>query len=102
MEINNIVIVSLASPREKVWGQLTGMRIEGVTIRGIELGSFDDFIRQVASRDENTMGMTEVFYPMHRVERIMADEPCGSLPSLSQRFSKTTGMDIQEYLRAQS
>jgi hypothetical protein len=41
MEINNIVIVSLASPKEKIWGQLLQLNIQGVTLRGIEINSFD-------------------------------------------------------------
>jgi hypothetical protein len=42
--------------------------------------------------------MTSVFYPMHRVERITADEPSGSLPSLAERFRRKVGLTIQEYL----
>jgi len=98
VEINNIVIVNLTSPREKVWGRLVGLKTEGVTIRGIGLDSFDDFVRQVVSREEIAVGMTEVFYPMHRVERVAIDEPCGSFPSLSERFHNLVGMSIQEYL----
>jgi hypothetical protein len=32
------------------------------------------------------------------VERIMVDEPSGSIPSLSQRFQAKVGLTIQEYL----
>ena len=98
MEINNIVIVSLASPKEKIWGQLLQLDAQGVTVRGIEINSFDDFVRQIVDREECTVGMTQVFYPMHRVERVALDESCGSIPSLSDRFHNLVGLSLQEYL----
>jgi hypothetical protein len=98
MEINNIVIVSLTSPKEKMWGQILLLETQGVTVRGIDLESFDDFIRQVIKQEETAVGLNTVFFPMHRLERIMVDEPSGSIPSLSQRFHAKVGLTIQEYL----
>jgi len=98
MRTNSIVIVSLASPKDKVWGQLLALDVAGITVRGIELDSFDDFIRQIVSEEEATVGMTTVFYPMHRVERIALDEPSGTLPSLADRFRQKVGLTIQQYL----
>jgi hypothetical protein len=98
VEINNIVIVSLITPKEKVWGQLLLLETKGVTVRGIELDAFDDFIRQVIKQEETAVGLNTVFFPLHRVERIMVDEPSGSIPSLSQRFHAKVGLTVQEYL----
>lgn len=98
MEINNIVIVSLTAPKEKMWGQILRLETQGVTVRGIDLESFDDFIRQVIKQEETAVGLNTVFFPMHRVERIREDEPSGSIPSLSQRFHAKVGLTIQEYL----
>jgi hypothetical protein len=98
MEINSIVIVSLAGPKEKVWGQLVTLHSAGVTVRGIAIESFDDLLRQIINREDTSVGMATVFFPMHRVERIASDEPSGSLPSLSDRFYQKTGVTIQEYL----
>jgi hypothetical protein len=98
MEINTIVIVSLTAPKDKIWGQLLALESSGVTVRGLELDSFDDFIRQIVNQEEATVGMATVFYPMHRVERIAWDEPSGSLPSLSDRFRDKVGITIQQYL----
>jgi hypothetical protein len=102
VETNTIIIVSLTSPKEKVWGQLLGMNSAGITLRGIDLDSFDDFLRQLLDREEATVGMATVFYPMHRVERIAQDEPSGSLPSLADRFRAKIGLTIQEYLGLES
>ncbi len=98
MEINSIVILSLTAPKEKIWGQLAGLNSAGVTVRGIELESFDDFLRQIMVQEEATVGLATVFYPIHRVERIALDEPSGSLPSLADRFRGKVGISIQEYL----
>lgn len=98
VEINSIVIVSLTAPKEKIWGQLLALSAAGVTVRGIELDSFDDFVRQILDQEEATVGMAVVFYPMHRLERIAVDEPSGTIPSLADRFRQKVGLTIQEYL----
>jgi len=98
MDTNDIVIVSLVSPREKIWGQLLRLEPQGVTVRGIEITSFDDFMRQIVTQEEMIVGMTTVFYPMHRVECVAKDESSGTLPSLGERFHRRVGQSIQEYL----
>jgi len=98
MEINSFVIVSLASPKEKIWGQLLALDAAGVTVRGMDLGSFDDFVRQILAQEESTVGLAVAFYPMHRVERVAMDEPSGSIPSMADRFRHKVGVTIQEYL----
>jgi hypothetical protein len=98
MQVNSIVIVSLISPKEKMWGQLLLLESKGVTVRGIELEAFDDFIRQVVKQEETAVSLDTIFFPMHRLERIALDEPSGSIPSLAQRFHSKVGLTIQEYL----
>ncbi len=98
MELNSVVIVSLHDPKEKIWGQLVALNQAGVTVRGIDLNSFDDFLRQVLNPEEAAVGLATIFYPMHRVERIALDEPKGEIPSLSQTFCRKVGMTLLEYL----
>jgi hypothetical protein len=98
VEPNSIVILSLTAPKGKIWGQLVRLDSAGVTMRGIDLFSFDDFVRQILDQEKGAVGMAMAFYPMHRVERIAADEPSGNLPSLADRFRKNVGISIQEYL----
>lgn len=98
MELSSIVIVSLRDPKEKVWGQLVALTPAGVTVCGIDLNSFDDFLRQVRSPEEAQVGLATIFYPMHRVERIALDEPKGEIPSLSQTFRAKIGLTLVEYL----
>lgn len=98
MEPNSIVIVSLQTPKEKLWGSLVSMNVSGVTLRGIDLNSFDDFIRQVMDPEGERIGLPTLFFPMQRIERVALDEPHGSIPSLSERFEQRVGRSIQDYL----
>lgn len=98
MEPNSIIILSLHDPKEKIWGQLVALTQAGVTVRGIDLNSFDDFIRQVRHPEGQPVGLATIFYPMHRVERIALDEPKGEIPSLTQTFHAKVGMALTEYL----
>lgn len=98
MEPNSIILLNLQSPKEKLWGELVSMNAAGVTIRGIDLNSFDDFIRQVLDPEGDRVGLPTLFFPMQRVERIALDEPHGSIPSLAGRFEQKVGRSLRDYL----
>ncbi|MGH9778992.1 MAG: hypothetical protein ACRD5I_11335 [Candidatus Acidiferrales bacterium] len=98
MDLKSIVVVSLHDPKEKIWGQLVALSQAGLTVRGIDVNSFDDFIQQVKRPEEAQVGLATIFYPMHRVERIALDEAKGSIPSLAQTFERQVGRKLNEYL----
>jgi hypothetical protein len=98
MELNSIVVVSLHTPKEKVWGILLSMNPSGVTIRGIDLNSFDHFVRQVNEPENERVGLPTVFFPMNRIERIALDEPSGAIPSMAEIFQRKIGRSLSEYL----
>jgi hypothetical protein len=98
MEPNSIVVVSLHSPKEKLWGQLLAINVAGITMRGIDLNSFDHFVSQINSDEAECTGLPTVFFPMTRVERIALDEPSGSIPSLSELFARKIGRPLADYL----
>jgi hypothetical protein len=98
VEPHSIVIVSLHTPKEKLWGELLQLQAAGVTLRGIDLNSFDDFVHQVIEPDGARVGLPTVFLPMQRIERISLDEPTGALPSLNELFTKKVGSSLKEYL----
>jgi hypothetical protein len=97
-EKSSLVIVNLVNPREKFFGVLTSLSPAGVTMRGINLDSFDDWIRQVAKDEEPSLDLITMFVPLFRVERIFLDEASGQIKSFSQRFADTVGTSIQKYL----
>jgi hypothetical protein len=98
MELYSIVVVSLHSPKEKLWGELVALHPAGVTLRGIDLNSFDDFIHQVRDPEGDRVGLPTVFFPMARIERMSLDEAHGSIPSLAEIFAHKTGYSLKEYL----
>ncbi len=98
MEPHSIVVVSLHSPKEKLWGELVTLQLAGITIRGIDLNSFDDFIRQVLHPEGERVGLPTLFFPMSRVERIALDEPSGSIASLAETFERRAGFSLRESL----
>jgi hypothetical protein len=90
-QAGTMVVVTLANPREKFWGAILTLRVEGLSVRGIELASFEDLVAMVKEGEPFSLGV--VFFPMHRVERMELDLPDGGIPSLSQRFNTKTGLD---------
>lgn len=84
-----LVIVYLASPREKFWGMLLNISPAGLSVRGLDLNSFDDFLALLRAGEPASPG--EVFFPMHRLERIEVDASNGDVPSIADRFQIATG-----------
>lgn len=91
------VLVNLQNPREKVWGILLAIQASGITVRGIDLNSFDDWSRSVG-RGDSEMGLSTMFLPIHRVERVNEDESVGSVRSLAYLFEERVGKDVWTYL----
>lgn len=89
------VIVVLHSPREKCWGLLDEINAAGISLRGVDLNAFDDWVRAVA-HDEPFFGFADVFFPLWRVERISRDESAGGIPSLAEQFTQRTGRELSE------
>ncbi len=86
-----LVIVTLGNPREKFWGAILHLAAEGLSLRGVDVASFDDLALQIKSGEPFTSGV--VFFPMHRLERMELDLPEGNILSLAQRFAEKTGQD---------
>jgi hypothetical protein len=95
---NSIVIISLHTPKEKIWGILLDIYPSGVTIRGIDLNSFDHFVSEINQLDAERVGLPTIFFPMNRVERISLDEPSGAIPSMAEIFERKIGRSLSEYL----
>jgi len=70
----------------------------GVTIQGVDINGFDDWLRQVVEAEPALLQLSTVFFPMHRIERIALDEPSGDIPSTEQRFHQRVGISLVEYL----
>ncbi len=93
-----VVLVTLGNPREKFWGAILGLTGQGLSLSGIELGSFEDLVAMIKAGDPASFGV--VFFPMHRIERVELDLSDGNVPSLSQRFAAKTGLSPASVLIA--
>src|ERR1700741_2730289 len=98
MDPHSIVVLSLHSPKEKIWGELLVISPAGITLRGVDLNSFDHFIRQINEPDGERVGVPTLFFPMTRVERVTLDEPAGSIPSMDELFARKVGRRLIDYL----
>ena len=98
MDKGSIVTLNLANPSEKYWGRLEELGTTGVTVRGLNLASFEDWVRDLVYEDGSALGLTTVFFPMHRIERMALDEPVGQLESMSQSFERRVGKSVLEFL----
>ena len=96
-----VVLVNLQNPREKFWGVLMSDQANGLTLCGIDLNSFEEWSRSVA-RGETEMGLSTVFFPIHRVERVNRDETIGGSQSLAEVFESRSGTDIWAHLGIKS
>jgi hypothetical protein len=93
------ITLVLHSPREKCWGVLERIDAAGVFLRGIDLNAFDDWTRAVA-HDEPFMGLSDLFFPMWRVERVARDESAGGVPSLAEQLEQRTGRSLKDVFQS--
>lgn len=91
-----IVLLTLNSPREKFWGAILDISPAGVSVRGVDLNSFEE-ITGMLRANEPVMPAT-VFFPLNRVERIELELTNGPIPSLSDRFISRSGRRAEEFL----
>jgi hypothetical protein len=97
-----VVIVNLVNPKEKFFAVLLALSAAGLTIRGVNLDSFEDWVRELAHDEEPGIGMVTMFVPMFRVERIFLDEPAGAIRSYQQRFEEIAGLTVRDYLEREA
>jgi hypothetical protein len=100
-DASSMVIANLVNPKEKFFGVLVALSPAGITLRAINLDSFDDWLRQIAKGDESNLDLITMFVPLFRVERIFLDEPSGAIKSYAQRFEEVVGMTVHQYLNLQ-
>jgi hypothetical protein len=98
MEAGTLVLVHLVAPREKYWGVLVTLSPAGLTLRGLELEMFEEWARQQRPGSDPELGVTTLFVPLHRVEKIFEDARIGSVASYAERFFEIVGRDVREVL----
>ncbi len=94
-------ILYLKDPRERFWGLVHALDDAGIVMQGVDLDSFDSWLRQVAEGGEAPSPAT-VFFPLLRVEKLMVDVASGSIPSLHDLFVRRMGRPLSEFLGLES
>lgn len=94
IEEGALVVVCCSGPKEKLWGVVLRLDHVGVALRGLDLDSVEDWLRQEISEGEALIGPSTVFLPTHRVERIYLDESSGAAAGIGDRYRTATGMDV--------
>lgn len=100
--VGHCVVIYLGSPREQVFGMLLEMNASGVVVRGLSVGSVDDWLRELNpdwAEASAGYGLATTFYPMHRVEKLSLDEPSFGAPPIHERFLQRTGFTFAEFIR---
>jgi hypothetical protein len=98
MRPNSIVVINLQSPKERFFGRLIEISSAGATVRGIDLNAFDDWMNHINRHEESGVQPTTIFFPLHRVEKIILDEGIGAIPSLSDTFLTKVGTSVEDHL----
>jgi hypothetical protein len=98
---DSIVLVYLREPKERVWGILRRLDAVGVTVEGFDVDGFDAWLRAVVAGADGGEQMSEIFFPMPRVERILLDRPSAGVPALAERFAERMGLSVLDYLGRQ-
>jgi hypothetical protein len=92
------VVLYLQEPKEKIWGLLIALLPAGIVVRGLDLRTFEDWMRQEARGDEPALGLVTLFYPMGRVERMERDESVGPIEGYADRFRREVGRSVAQVL----
>ena len=95
---DDLVVVILQSPRERLWGRLLGLDAAGIALRGLDLIPWEEVLTLVRTDQADQVALGTRFLPMHRVEAMYLDEPSSGVPSLAETFHERTGQDATTYL----
>ncbi|OQY27415.1 MAG: hypothetical protein B6244_10610 [Candidatus Cloacimonetes bacterium 4572_55] len=95
--MNSLVCVYLQNPREKFFGRLHELSVQGVQFVGIDIKSFDDWCYELVEEDEKNIFPSALYVPSWRIEKIVLDESQGVLKSFSENFYQRTDQKIELY-----
>ncbi len=97
LKVPSIVIAYLKEPRARYWGMLRSLDATGIVMQGIDLDSFDEWVRQVAD-GQDAPQLSTAFFPLLRVEKVLLDAPSGPIPALHEHFRRRVGRSLEEFL----
>jgi hypothetical protein len=90
----HFVLAHLVTPSEKFFGRLEEMSPMGFVLRGVNVESFEDWLRDFARGERDGMGLVTMFVPLHRLERMFLDERVGGVESYREVFERRVRRSI--------
>src|SRR5688572_28444980 len=96
IEIGDSVVLVVHTPREKLLGLVQDLTPSGVLVRGIDLSYFDDWCRSIVAGEPH-LPMSDHFFPMWRIERMIRDEGTEDTPSMANPHEQRTGKSLVEF-----
>lgn len=94
----SLVIVHCRDPKEKMWGVLLRLDPVGLVLRGLDLASVEDWLRQERSGDASLIEPSTSFIPTHRLVRVDLDESGAAVASFGDRYAEACGRDVRDAL----
>ncbi len=98
MESGSLVIVHCANPKEKMWGLLLRLDGTGAVVRGMDLVTVEDWLRQERAGEPALIGPSTFFIPGHRLVRIDLDESGVVVESYGDRYRQACGRAVEGVL----
>lgn len=91
-----VAVLYLANPKERIFGVVRQLDLAGIGIEGIDLESWNDWVQQWARGAEGPIVPSVQFFPMGRVEKLLADVDTEEVPSFTRQFEERTGRSLAE------
>lgn len=98
IEPEELVVVHCRNPRQRLWGVLLRLDAVGVMLRGLDINSVEDWLRQEIAGAERLVGPSTVLIPTHRIEQVTLDEASGGAPGIGQRLEAACGSNARDLL----
>ncbi|MEN6633651.1 MAG: methylmalonyl-CoA epimerase [Candidatus Polarisedimenticolia bacterium] len=91
-----IAVLYLREPRQKLFGVIRQLDTVGVGMEGLDVEAFESWVSQWSRGEEGPLVPSLQYYPLHRVEKIVADDDSADIPSFKSRFETRTGKALAE------
>ncbi|MCU0225614.1 MAG: methylmalonyl-CoA epimerase [Acidobacteria bacterium] len=93
-----LAVLYAKDPRARMVGVIRALDAVGVTLAGLDLDAWEDWVAQWSRGERGPLTPSLQFYPIARVEKLQADEDAPDLPSFGRRFAERTGLALSEAL----
>lgn len=91
-----VAVLYLRDPRERIFGVIRQLDPVGVALEGVDLDMWDQWIAQWTRGEEGPLAPSLQFFPLARLEKILADGDGPEVPSFTRQFEERTGHPLAE------